>query len=105
MTKKVNERIGFYYLLTKIRPCTLILLASNLFIKNYQAESKTNLSLTALLETRFSGFYRIVFIEYKLVGKNLLHYTDLFSSNDFKNNGKIINKSYNDKCASHNFRL
>ena len=40
------------------------------------------------------GFYRIAFIEYMLAGKSWLDYTNLFSSNDFKNNGNIINKYF-----------
>ena len=36
------------------------------------------------------GFCCITFIEYMLVGKMLLDYTNLFSPNDYKNNGKII---------------
>ena len=33
-----------------------------------------------------------LFIEYMLVGKTLLDYTNLFSPNDYKNNDKIIYK-------------
>ena len=36
------------------------------------------------------GFYCIAFIEYMLAGKSLLDYTNLFSSNDYKKNDKII---------------
>ena len=36
------------------------------------------------------GFYCIAFIEYKLGGKTLLDYTNLFSPNDYKKNNKII---------------
>ena len=38
------------------------------------------------------GFYCITFIEYMLAGKTLLDYGDLFSSNCYKNNDKIIYK-------------
>ena len=43
------------------------------------------------------GFYCIVFIEYMLVGKTLLDYTNLFSLNDYKKNDKIIYKDLKDK--------
>ena len=36
--------------------------------------------------------YCIGFIEYMLAGKILLDYTNLFSPNDYKKNGKIICK-------------
>ena len=32
------------------------------------------------------GFYCIAFIEYMLAGKTLLHYTNLFSLNDYRKN-------------------
>ena len=38
------------------------------------------------------GFLCITFIEYMLAGKTLLDYGDLFSSNCYKNNDKIIYK-------------
>ena len=42
-------------------------------------------------------FYRIAFIEYMIAGKTLLDYTNLFSPNDCKKNGKIIYKYFKDK--------
>ena len=38
------------------------------------------------------GFCCIAFIEYIVTKKTLLDYTNLFSSNDYKNNDKIIYK-------------
>ena len=38
------------------------------------------------------GFYCIAFIEYMLARKTLLDHTNLFFSNDYKNNDKIIQK-------------
>ena len=35
-------------------------------------------------------FYYIAFMEYMLAEKKLLDYTNLFSPNDYKKNGKII---------------
>ena len=43
------------------------------------------------------GFYFIAFIEYIIVGKTLLDYTNLFSPNDYKKNDKIIYKWFKDK--------
>ena len=43
------------------------------------------------------GFYCIAFTEYVLAGKSLLNYTNLFSPNDYKKNGKIICKYFKDK--------
>ena len=43
------------------------------------------------------GFYWIAFIEYKLAGKTLSIYTNLFSPNDYKNNDKIVYKYFKDK--------
>ena len=45
----------------------------------------------------FVDFFCIAFIEYMLAGKTLLYYTDLFSPNDYKKNGKIIYKCLKDK--------
>ena len=43
------------------------------------------------------GFYCIAFTEYMLAGKTLLEYTNLFSSNEYKKNGKIMYKYFKDK--------
>ena len=43
------------------------------------------------------GFYCIAFIEYMLSVKRLLDYTNLFSSNNYKKNGKIIYKYFKGK--------
>ena len=48
-------------------------------------------------ESIMCGFYCIAFIEYMLAGKTLLDYTNLFSPNDYKKNGKIIYKYFKDK--------
>ena len=53
------------------------------------------------------GFFCITFAKYMLSGKTLLDYTNLFSLNDYKKNGKI-NKYFKDKYgkkASVEFRL
>ena len=43
------------------------------------------------------GFYCIAFKQYMLTGKTLLDYINLFSPNDYKKNGKIIQKHFKDK--------
>ena len=43
------------------------------------------------------GFYCVAFIEYMLPGKSLLDCTNLFSSNDYKKNDKIIYKYFKDR--------
>ena len=43
------------------------------------------------------GFYCITFIEYMLAGKTLLDYTNLFYTNDYKKNDKIIYNYFKDK--------
>ena len=48
-------------------------------------------------ESIMCGFYCISFIEYMLSGEILLDYTNLFSPNDYKKNGKIIYKYFKDK--------
>ena len=40
------------------------------------------------------GFHCIAFIAYTLTGKNLLDYTNLFSPNNHKKNGKIVYKYF-----------
>ena len=48
-------------------------------------------------ESIMCGFYSIAFIEYMLAEKTLLNYTNLFSPNDYKKNGKVIYKFFKDK--------
>ena len=43
-------------------------------------------------------FYCIAFIGYMFAGKTLLDHTNLFSSNDYKKNDKIIYKYFKEKC-------
>ena len=42
------------------------------------------------------GFYCIAFIEYMLSGEALLDYTNFFSPNDYKKDGKMIYKYFKD---------
>ena len=41
-----------------------------------------------------SGYFSIGFIDFMLKGKSLLECTDLFSSNDYEENGKTILKYF-----------
>ena len=43
------------------------------------------------------GFNCTAFIDYMFARKTLLHYTNLFSPDDYKKNDKIITKYFNDK--------
>ena len=43
------------------------------------------------------GFYCIPFKEYMLLGKILLNYTTLFSTDNYKRNDKITYKYFKDK--------
>ena len=47
------------------------------------------------------GFYCIAFIEYTFARETLLDYTNLFSPNNYKKNGKIIYNCFKEKyCKS-----
>ena len=48
-------------------------------------------------ESIMCGFYCIAFIDYMLAGKTMLDYTNLFSPNNYKKNGKIIYNYFKDK--------
>ena len=48
--KKVRRHIGFHYLPTEIRFCTLILLELNIFRKKYYRKSKGNPPFATYLE-------------------------------------------------------
>ena len=70
--------------MTETQLHTLILLELNIF------RIQDNESVTC-------GFFCIAFMEDMLAGKTLLDYTNLFSPNDYKKNGKIIYKHFKDK--------
>ena len=40
--------------------------------------------------SKMCGYFRIRFIDFKLAGKKLTDYTNLFSPHDFKKNGNIM---------------
>ena len=51
-------------------------------------------------ESIIHGFFCITFIEYILAGKTLLDYTNLFSPNYYKKNGKIIYRYFMDRYVT-----
>ena len=51
------------------------------------------------------GFYCISFVEYMIVGKTLLDYTNVFFPNGYQNNDKIIYKYFKDKYTEENKKL
>ena len=91
MTKNVKYHIGFHYLLTEIQLHTSILLELNKSITLNIFIIQDNHSLRC-------GFYCVAFIEYKIAGKILLDYLNLFSQNDYKKNEKK-NNYFKDKYA------
>ena len=59
----------------------------NKFIRN---DIKSNIFRLQAYDSIMCGYYCIEFIDYMLIGKTLLDYTNLFSPNGFKKNDKII---------------
>ena len=45
-------------------------------------------------DSTMCGYFYIGFIDFMLKGKSLLHYTSLFSPNDYEKNDKIILKYF-----------
>ena len=69
-------------------------------LKKIRDKSVThNISRIQDNESIMCGFYCIAFAEYMRAGKTLLDYTNLFSPNDYKKNGKLIYKYFKDKYS------
>ena len=83
-----NQLAGFYMMQT---------LTFNELNKIKGKSISHNIFRTKDNESIMCGFYCIAFIEYMLAGKTLLDYTNLFSPNDYQNNGKIMYKYFKDK--------
>ena len=67
-------------------------------LNNIKGKSIThNIFRIQVNESVMCGLYCIVFIDYVLAGETLLDYTNLFSPNDYKKNGKIIYKYFKGK--------
>ena len=54
----------------------------------------TSIYRTKAYDSIMCGYFCIEFIDFMLKGKSLLDYTDLFSSNDYEKNDKIILKHF-----------
>ena len=64
----------------------------NKFIRS--KEIKSNIFKIQADDSIMCGYFCIEFINYMLKGKKLLDYTNLFSPNDFKKNGRIIKRIF-----------
>ena len=54
----------------------------------------TNINRIQAYDSIMCGYFCIGFIDFMLKGKSLLEYTNLFSSNDYEKNDKIILKYF-----------
>ena len=54
----------------------------------------TNIYRIQAYDSILCKYFCIVFIDFMIKGKNLLDYTNLFSTNDYEKNGKIILKYF-----------
>ena len=72
----------------------------NKFINNDTTKSnsleriKSNIFRIQAYDSTMCGYFCIEFINYMLKGKTLLDYTNLFSPNDFKKNGRVIKRIF-----------
>ena len=57
---------------------------------SYLERIKSNIFRLQVYDSIMCGYFCIEFIYYMLKGKTLLDYTNLFSSNEFKKNDRII---------------
>ena len=62
------------------------------FIENKDVE--VNIYRIPTYDSIMCGYVTIGLIDFKFKGKSLLEYTNLFSSNEYKKNGKIILKYF-----------
>ena len=98
MTKKVKERIGFHYLLKK-----KMAVYFDSFVIEYSPQKVLNKIKNKTITNnifRVQPYVRILlycFYRIMLLRKTVLDYTNLFSPNDFKKNGKIIYNYFKDK--------
>ena len=51
-----------------------------------------NIYGTSAYDSVMCGYFHIGYIDFMLKGKSLLEYTNLFSPDEYKKNGKIISK-------------
>ena len=69
-----------------------ILKEINKFIGNKKI--KASIFRIQVYDSIMCGYFCIEFINYMLKGKTLLDYTNLFSSNDFKKNDRVIKRIF-----------
>ena len=55
---------------------------------------KSNIFRIQAYDSIMCGYFCIEFINYMLKGKTLLDYTNLFSTNDFKKNDRVIKRKF-----------
>ena len=104
MIKRIKEHIGFHYLLTETQLYTLIFFGieyiSQEVLNKIKDESITHNTFRIQdNESIMCEFYCIAFIEHMFAEKTLLDYINMFSTNDYKKNKKIISKYFKDKCG------
>ena len=58
------------------------------------AHIKSNIFRIQAYDSIMCGYFCIEFINYMLKGKTLLHYTNLFSPNDFRKNEQVIKRIF-----------
>ena len=58
------------------------------------ARIKRNIFRIQAYDSIMCRYFCIEFIDYMLKGKKLLHYTNLFSPNDFKRNDQVIKRIF-----------
>ena len=64
----------------------------NKFIRN--SDIKSNIFRIQTYDSIMCKYFCIEFINYMLIGKTLLDYTNLFSPNDFKKNDQVIKRIF-----------
>ena len=63
-------------------------------VGNNNKKIKANIFRIQAYDSIMCGYFCIEFINYKLKGKTLLDYTNLFSPNDFKKNDRTIKRIF-----------
>ena len=95
------ENIGTHWIALFVKPKYTVYFDSfgiehipkeiNKFIRN---DIKRNIFRIQAYDSIMCGYFCIEFINYMVKGKTLLHYTNLFSPNDFKKNDEIIKRIF-----------
>ena len=104
ITNKVKEHIGFHYLLTKATTVYFDLCGIEYIPQEVLSKIKDKPLTHNIFRIEDDGFIAygfccIAFIEYMIEVKTFLNYTNLFCTNDYKNNDKIIHTYFKEKCG------